>query len=96
MVDKQITIKQLKDNLQPYVGVSADYFKIFRVSHGMEAKECFRPTDSLKMSKDDDCVSVQLGKALRQGESAGKVYLLDLKNPDVRCGFFGCFFFLRL
>lgn len=81
-MDKRMPVQQLKEYLQPYVGVHVDYFKVFRTSNGQET-ECVRPAETFKMSRDEDHLMVRLGRALRKGECAGKVYLLDIKSSEV-------------
>jgi len=81
-VEKRITLLQLKDCLRDHVRVCPDYFKVFRTTNGKDT-ELGRPTDTLKMFGEDEQLAVRLGRALRSGEYAGKVYLLDMKNPEV-------------
>ncbi|MPC11301.1 Ubiquitin carboxyl-terminal hydrolase 64E [Portunus trituberculatus] len=72
-VDKRITIGQLKQEMQRWVGVSQDHFKLYKIYSN-------RMTESLTSYADNTRLSVRLGRALLPGEHRGKVYLLEPHN----------------
>ncbi|KAG7164653.1 Ubiquitin carboxyl-terminal hydrolase 47-like [Homarus americanus] len=74
-VDKRITIGQLKTEMQQWVGVSHDHFKLFKIYSN-------RMTETLASYGDNTRLSVRLGRALLPGEQRGKVYLLEPDNID--------------
>ncbi|XP_071518202.1 ubiquitin carboxyl-terminal hydrolase 47 isoform X4 [Panulirus ornatus] len=81
-VDKRITIGQLKTEMQPWVGVSQEHFKLFKIYSNSQEFECTRMTETLASYGDNTRLSVRLGRALLPGEQRGKVYLLEPENID--------------
>lgn len=81
-VDKRITIGQLKEEMQRWVGVSQDHFKLFKIYSNSQEFECTRMTESLTSYGDNTRLSVRLGRALLPGEHRGKVYLLEPHNIE--------------
>lgn len=81
-VDKRITIGQLKNEMQPWVGVSQDHFKLFKIYSNSQEFECTRMTETLASYGDNTRLSVRLGRALLPGEQRGKVYLLEPDSVD--------------
>ncbi|XP_045110990.1 ubiquitin carboxyl-terminal hydrolase 47-like isoform X4 [Portunus trituberculatus] len=79
-VDKRITIGQLKQEMQRWVGVSQDHFKLYKIYSNSQEFECTRMTESLTSYADNTRLSVRLGRALLPGEHRGKVYLLEPHN----------------
>lgn len=75
LVDKRTNLAKLKRELEPYVGVSMEYFKIYRQYTSQEL-EWSRLNDTLNLSKDGERLTVKLGRVLKENEHAGKVYLL--------------------
>jgi ubiquitin carboxyl-terminal hydrolase 47 len=76
LVDKRVFIGQLKKYLEPYVGVPVEYFKICRLTSGQLEFDCTRLTESLGSYRDDEKLTIRLGRALKRGEQRGKVYQL--------------------
>ncbi|XP_018012833.1 ubiquitin carboxyl-terminal hydrolase 47 isoform X3 [Hyalella azteca] len=78
-VDKRMTVDQLKLELQPYVGVGVQHFKLYKKF--IQEFECNRGGEQLNFG---DCckLGVKLDRALQVGEFRGKVYLLDLTNNE--------------
>ncbi|XP_069705284.1 ubiquitin carboxyl-terminal hydrolase 47 isoform X2 [Periplaneta americana] len=76
LVDKRMLLGTLKKDLEPYVGVPVEYFKIYRLYPGQQEFECARLTESLGSYRDDEKLTIKLGRALRKGEHRGKVYQL--------------------
>ncbi|CAL4084063.1 unnamed protein product [Meganyctiphanes norvegica] len=81
-VDKRITIGLLKTNMQKWVGVSTEHFKIFKIYSSSQEFECTRMTETLASYGDNTRLSVRLGRALLPGEQRGKVYLLEPENSE--------------
>lgn len=81
-VDKRITIGQLKTEMQRWVGVSREHFKLFKIYPNSQEFECTRMTETLATYGDNTRLNVRLGRALLPGEQRGKVYLLEPENID--------------
>jgi len=83
LVDKRVFIGDLKKYLEPYVGVPVEYFKICRLTSGQLEFDCARLTESLGSYRDDEKLTIRLGRALRRGEHRGKVYQLLPNTSEV-------------
>ncbi|XP_068203218.1 ubiquitin carboxyl-terminal hydrolase 47-like isoform X2 [Palaemon carinicauda] len=81
-VDKRITMGQLKKEMQKWVGVSSEHFKLFKIYSNSQEFECTRMTETLASYGDNTRLNVRLGRALLPGEQRGKVYLLEPDNID--------------
>ncbi|XP_064085463.1 ubiquitin carboxyl-terminal hydrolase 47-like isoform X9 [Macrobrachium nipponense] len=81
-VDKRITMGQLKKEMQKWVGVSSEHFKLFKIYSNSQEFECTRMTETLASYGDNTRLNVRLGRALLPGEQRGKVYLLEPENID--------------
>ncbi|KAF2365830.1 hypothetical protein FHG87_003424 [Trinorchestia longiramus] len=74
-----MTVNQLKLELQPYVGVAVQHFKLYKKY--IQEFECSRGGEQLNFG--DSCKLVaKLDRALQVGEYRGKVYMLDLTNNE--------------
>ncbi|KYM95785.1 Ubiquitin carboxyl-terminal hydrolase 64E [Cyphomyrmex costatus] len=82
LVDKRMRLSTLKKDLQSYVGVSVEYFKVFRISNSGES-ECNCLMEQLSSYEDGERLNVKLGRALRNGEFKVKLYqlLIDSTEP---------------
>ncbi|XP_050452269.1 ubiquitin carboxyl-terminal hydrolase 47 [Cataglyphis hispanica] len=82
LVDKRMRLSTLKKDLEPFVSVPVDYFKIFRLSNSGES-ECSCLTEQLNSYEDGERLNVKLGRALRNGEFKVKLYqlLVDSTEP---------------
>ncbi|CAH1800062.1 unnamed protein product, partial [Owenia fusiformis] len=82
-VDKRITLAALKAELQSYVGVSCEQFKVYRVYSNSQEFECTRLSENLTSYGDESKLNVKLGRALKKGEYRVKVYQLvtDEQEP---------------
>ncbi|KAF5276470.1 hypothetical protein FQA39_LY06539 [Lamprigera yunnana] len=79
-VDKRMNLAKLKKNLEPYVGVPMEYFKIYRqYSHDLEWS---RLADNLGCTKDGDKLTIKLGRVLRKDEYSGKIFHLTPENSE--------------
>lgn len=87
-------LRTLKKNLEPFVNVSVDYFKIFCLSNSSES-ECSCLTEQLNSYEDGERLNVKLGRALRNGEFKVKLYQLLINSIEV-CFIYSCFFFLYI
>uniref|UniRef100_A0AAQ4QMF7 Ubiquitin carboxyl-terminal hydrolase 47 n=1 Tax=Gasterosteus aculeatus aculeatus TaxID=481459 RepID=A0AAQ4QMF7_GASAC len=85
-VDKRITLAAFKLNLEPYVGVAATQFKVFRVYANNQEFESVRLNETLSSFSDDNKITIRLGRALKKGEYRVKVYQL-LVNEAEPCKF---------
>lgn len=81
LVDKRINLIKLKKELEPYVGVPMEYFKIYR-TYSAQEYECSQLTETLSLSRDGEKLVVKLGRVLKEHEYTGKVYQLLPNNPD--------------
>ncbi|GLH00204.1 Ubiquitin carboxyl-terminal hydrolase 47 [Gryllus bimaculatus] len=82
LVDKRMLLGTLKNDLEPYVGVPQEYFKIFRMYPMQQEYECARLKDSLSSYRDEEKLTVKLGRVLRKGEHRGKVSQLLPNSPE--------------
>ncbi|XP_031348562.1 ubiquitin carboxyl-terminal hydrolase 47 isoform X2 [Photinus pyralis] len=79
-VDKRMNLAKLKKHLEPFVGVSMEYFKVYRqYPHDIEWS---RLTDSLGRVKDGDKIAIKLGRVLRKDEHLGKIFHLTPENSE--------------
>ncbi|KAJ3593031.1 hypothetical protein NHX12_005369 [Muraenolepis orangiensis] len=85
-VDKRITLAAFKQNMEPYVGVAATQFKVFRVYANNQEFESVRLNETLSSFSDDNKITIRLGRALKKGEYRVKVYQL-LVNEAEPCKF---------
>jgi len=87
-------LSTLKKDLESFVGVPAEYFKVFRLSNSDES-ECSCLTEQLNSYEDGERLNVKLGRALRNGEFKVKLYQLLIDSTEV-CTivlYFVCFIF---
>lgn len=82
LLDKRTTFGALKKELEPYVGVSSNFFKVYRIYASNHAFECAKLTDSLMSYADDTKLEIRLGRALRSGEHQLEIYLLSPNAPE--------------
>ncbi|KAH9503711.1 Ubiquitin carboxyl-terminal hydrolase 47, partial [Bulinus truncatus] len=80
-VDKRITLGSFKQYLQPYVGVAANFFKVYRVYSNNQEFESVRLSDTLSFFEDGK-FNIKLGRALQSGEHRVKVYQLCVNDPE--------------
>lgn len=76
-------LSTLKKELEPYVGVSVEYFKVFRLSNDSGESECNCLTEPLNSYEDGERLSLKLGRALRSGEFKIKLYQLLIDSIEV-------------
>ncbi|XP_069079700.1 ubiquitin carboxyl-terminal hydrolase 47 isoform X1 [Pleurodeles waltl] len=81
-VDKRITLAAFKQQMEPFVGVSASQFKVFRVYATNQEFESVRLNESLSSFSDDNKIMIRLGRALKKGEYRVKVFQLLLNDPE--------------
>lgn len=75
-------LSTLKKDLEPFVGVPVEYFKVFRLSNSGES-ECSCLTEQLNSYEDGERLNVKLGRALRNGEFKVKLYQLLVDSTEV-------------
>ncbi|XP_071446891.1 ubiquitin carboxyl-terminal hydrolase 47-like isoform X2 [Hetaerina americana] len=80
-VDKRMVLNALKLELEPYVGVPVDYFKLSRIM-GNQEFECNRVGGLLTLFQDGDQILIRLGRVLRKGEYLGKVHMLNINEIE--------------
>ncbi|XP_054273738.1 ubiquitin carboxyl-terminal hydrolase 47 isoform X2 [Macrosteles quadrilineatus] len=82
-VDKRMSIDSLKTRLEPFLGVSATCFKLYRNTGNSEYETPrVRQCDSLSSLHNKDQLRVQLGRQLSSDEHKVQVYLLTLNTPQ--------------
>ncbi|XP_036142205.1 ubiquitin carboxyl-terminal hydrolase 47 isoform X2 [Monomorium pharaonis] len=81
LVDKRMRLSTLKKDLEPFVGVPVEYFKVFRQSNSGES-ECSCLTEQLNSYDDGERLNVKLGRALRNGEFKVKLYQLLINSIE--------------
>jgi len=75
-------LSTLKKDLESFVGVPVEYFKVFRLSNSGES-ECSCLTEQLNTYEDGERLNVKLGRALRNGEFKVKLYQLLIDSTEV-------------
>jgi len=87
-------LSTLKKDLEPFVNVPVDYFKIFRLSNSGES-ECSCLTEHLNSYEDGERLNVELGRALRSGEFKVKLYQLLIDSAEV-CPIYFFIFYVHI
>ncbi|KAK6626939.1 hypothetical protein RUM44_009416 [Polyplax serrata] len=84
VVDKRMYQGTFKQCLEPFVGVSVEHFKINRSCSKHSDLEYSTLPESLDIYKDNEKLTVKLGKALKKGEYLGYIFLLapNSDEPD--------------
>ncbi|XP_005108001.1 ubiquitin carboxyl-terminal hydrolase 47 [Aplysia californica] len=80
-VDKRITLGAFKRELEPYVGVMSNFFKVYRVYSNNQEFESVRLSDTLSFFEDGK-FNIKLGRALQPGEHRVKVYRLCVNEAE--------------
>lgn len=74
-VDKRITLGAFKQELEPFVQVSSDNFKVYRVYCNNQEFESIRLGETLAFLEDGR-INIKLGRPLKNGEYRVKVFQL--------------------
>ncbi|XP_026465548.1 ubiquitin carboxyl-terminal hydrolase 47-like isoform X2 [Ctenocephalides felis] len=82
LADKRMTVGALKHFLSAEIRVPIDYFKLFRIYPARQETECSRYEDNITTFRDEEYLSIKLGRTLRPGEYRGKIYLLQEKDSS--------------
>lgn len=82
-MDKRTRLSTLKKDLEPYVGIPVDYFKVFRQSNDSGESECSCLTEQLNSYEDGEKLNLKIGRALRAGEFKVKLYHLLIDSTEV-------------
>ncbi|KAL4232665.1 Ubiquitin carboxyl-terminal hydrolase 47 [Mactra antiquata] len=80
-VDKRITLGSFKSELETYVGVPANNFKVYRVYSNNQEFESIRLGETLSFLEDGR-INIKLGRALKSGEYRVKVYQLLVNEVE--------------
>ncbi|GAB1599175.1 ubiquitin carboxyl-terminal hydrolase 47-like isoform X1 [Argonauta hians] len=80
-VDKRITLEDFKKELEPYIGLSSENFKVFKVYSNNQEFESTQLNENLSFLEDGK-LNIKLGRALRPGEYRVKVYQLLVDEPE--------------
>ncbi|XP_068965788.1 ubiquitin carboxyl-terminal hydrolase 47-like isoform X1 [Bombus flavifrons] len=80
LVDKRMIFNTLKKNLEPYVGVPAEYFKICRYFDECGESECSCLLSQLVSYEDGEKLWIEIGRALRNGEFTVKLHQFFLDS----------------
>ena len=83
-VDRRITLADVKQELEVYVGQPSNQFRIFRVYSNSQEFEVTRLDNTLITYSDDTKLVVKFGRSLAKGEYRVKVFELKVNNPEVR------------
>ncbi|RUS84034.1 hypothetical protein EGW08_008212 [Elysia chlorotica] len=81
-VDKRITLGTFKQQLEPFVGVTSNLFKVYRVYSNNQESENTRLSDTLSFFEDGK-FNIKLGRALLPGEHRVKVFQLCVNEAEV-------------
>jgi hypothetical protein len=80
-VDNRMTLDTFKKYLESVVKVPKEYFKIYR-QYPSPDEEWSTLSDTLRMARDGQTLTVKLGRALSINEFSCKVYLLKPESTD--------------
>lgn len=81
-LDKRMMLGYFKKCLEPYVGISSENFKIYRVYANNQEFESIRLNETLSSYNEDSRIVVKHGRALKKGEYRVKIYLLSPNSPE--------------
>lgn len=81
-LDKRISLAAVKKELEQYIGVGTDCFKIYKIYSNNQEFECTRLNENLMSFTEDTRLTVKLGRALRKGEYKVKIYQLCVSDPE--------------
>ncbi|XP_066910373.1 ubiquitin carboxyl-terminal hydrolase 47-like [Clytia hemisphaerica] len=76
LIDKRITLKELKDIISKKIGLDPHYFRVFRLYSNSQEYECTRLDDQLHSYSDGTQIIVKHGRALYPGETRVKFFHL--------------------
>lgn len=80
-VDKRITLGAFKQRLEPFIGVTSNLFKVYRVYSNNQESESTRLSDTLSFFEDVK-FNIKLGRALLAGEHRVKVFQLCINETE--------------
>ncbi|XP_017780460.1 PREDICTED: ubiquitin carboxyl-terminal hydrolase 47 isoform X2 [Nicrophorus vespilloides] len=78
MVDKRMQLGNFKKCMEPLVGVSVEYFKLYQVfpNHTAEWLSLTETLDFIFI-KNSEQLTIKLGRVLKSNEVSGKIFLLE-------------------
>ncbi|XP_060519421.1 ubiquitin carboxyl-terminal hydrolase 47 [Cylas formicarius] len=87
LVDKRMSLGNLKKHLEPVLRVPSEYFKVYK-QHPISEEEWYSLNDTLRSIKDGERLSLRLDRVLKEDEHSCKIYHLKLDNADPNCFLF--------
>ncbi|XP_055385651.1 ubiquitin carboxyl-terminal hydrolase 47 [Condylostylus longicornis] len=85
-VDKYMKVGSLKIALEPYVNVSAEYFKIIKKQSDPIKNECPKNQEDLSVFKDGEQLVIEIGREAKKGERKAKIYFMRRKELNDETG----------
>ncbi|XP_019861357.1 PREDICTED: ubiquitin carboxyl-terminal hydrolase 47-like [Amphimedon queenslandica] len=83
LVDKRMTLAQLKEELVPLIGIPPTGFIVYKISDNKEYEiNRLDSTSSLQYIDSGSELIVRLGRALQEGEYRITLYLLQVNNTE--------------
>ena len=82
IVDKRIVVKILQKEIEKYIGVSCEHFKLFNNSYSVNSSEFIRAHENLNNYKNEERLTLKLERVLRSDEFQGKVFYLQTNNVE--------------
>lgn len=73
-VDKRMTVKELKNNLVPYINIPSDFIILNRYKSESKLEELALPSSSLEDLNYSDTIQITMGQALHDGEYRGAIF----------------------
>lgn len=73
-VDKRMTVKELKNQLVPYLNIPSDFIILNRFKLDMRLEELALPSSSLEHLSYSETIHITMGQALRDGEYRGVIF----------------------
>lgn len=95
MVDHRIMFSTLKKNLEPYIGVPSEHFKIYRHFDVCDESEDTNLSAQFAPYEDSQKLWIQIGSSLRNREFPVKLYQFFLDSTEVYMQHFSDFHFHR-
>ncbi|ELT97116.1 hypothetical protein CAPTEDRAFT_213864 [Capitella teleta] len=81
-VDKRTLFRQLKKYLEPFVGTTSEFFKVYKIYSNNQDIEITYLSESLNSYSDDCRLVVRLGRALKKGEHRIKIHQLAVNSEE--------------
>lgn len=87
ILDKRMDLGKFKKHMEPVLGVPSEYFKVYR-HYGSNDVEWSTLSETFRLRKDQEKLTIKLGRVLKKDEFLGKVcsvfYILLMNKRKAR------------